>query len=127
MTKDVDAEKEGENLIVDLDERKTFCFDIDGVVATTVPGNKYNLAEPQPENISLVNTLYERGHRIVLFTARGYLTGIDWAEVTRNQLSAWGVKYHELMFGKPPADYYIDDKLISMERLRSLLRERNGA
>jgi hypothetical protein len=28
------------------------------------------------------------------------------------QLELWGCKYHELIMGKPSADYYIDDKAI---------------
>ena len=31
-------------------------------------------------------------------------------ELTKQQLDDWGVKYHELIMGKPHADYFIDDK-----------------
>lgn len=118
----VGQQKEG-NLAFNSDQRKTFCFDIDGIIATIVPGNQYDLAEPQPENIRVLNNLYEQGHRIIFCTARGTVTGIDWSEVTRNQLKAWGVKYHELVFGKPAADYYIDDKSLSTEQLQTLISE----
>lgn len=101
-------------------QKKTFCFDIDGVIATITPGNQYDLAEPQPEKIGVINKLYRQGHRIILYTARGSATGIDWTEVTCNQLKAWGVKYHELVFGKPAADYYIDDKILSVEQMEVL-------
>lgn len=30
--------------------------------------------------------------------------------LTKNSLKNWGVKYHELIFGKPTFDLYIDDK-----------------
>ena len=56
-------------------------------------------------------------HYIIVFTARGYVTGKDWINVTTAQLAKCGLKYHELKFGKPAADYYIDDKLISIEEL----------
>ncbi len=118
----VGKQKEG-NLTFNANQRKTFCFDIDGIIATITPGNQYDLAEPQPENIRAINNLYEQGHRIILCTARGSATGIDWSEVTRNQLKAWGVKYHELVFGKPAADYYIDDKSLSTEQLQTLISE----
>ncbi len=101
---------------------KTFCFDIDGVIAALVPGNQYDLASPLADNIQLINSLYEQGHQIILFTARGSKTGIDWREATRKQMSEWGVKYHKLLFDKPAADYYIDDKLISMEHLKTLIK-----
>ena len=103
--------------------KKTFCFDIDGVIATITPPNQYDLAAPQKETIRLINFLYELGHKIVLFTARGSATGIDWTEATRDQLRAWDVKYHELLFGKPVADYYIDDKFITIEELRRVASE----
>ena len=37
-------------------------------------------------------------------------SGIDWKDVTKNQFKEWGVKYHELKFGKPVYDLFIDDK-----------------
>ena len=37
-------------------------------------------------------------------------TGIDWEDTTKKQLDEWQVKYHELRFGKPHADVFIDDR-----------------
>lgn len=102
---------------------KTFCFDIDGVIATLVPVSEYHRAGPRREAIDLINGLYERGHHIVLFTARGSVTGIDWAGVTRKQLQEWGVRHHQLIFGKPAADYYIDDKMIALDEVHTFLTE----
>jgi hypothetical protein len=101
--------------------RKTFVFDIDGVVATIVPSLDYELAGPNQEIIRVVNLLYDRGHRIVLFTARGTLTGRDWRATTERQLRDWGVRFHELAFGKPAADYYIDDKALPVGELLDLV------
>ncbi len=97
-----------------------FVFDIDGVVATTVPGNDYSLAQPIDENVALINRLYAGGHRIVLFTARGSKTGRDWQQVTRDQMARWQVQYHELRFGKPAAHCYVDDRMLPMGTLLSL-------
>jgi CMP-N-acetylneuraminic acid synthetase len=94
---------------------RTFVVDLDGVVASLVPGNDYARATPLRANVERVNALHGRGHRVVLFTARGGTTGIDWSEVTRRQLEEWGVRYHELRFGKPAGDYYIDDRSVSLE------------
>ena len=99
---------------------RNFCFDIDGVIASLTENNDYRLAEPLVDNVTLINRLYDLGHHITLFTARGYVTKKDWTELTRKQLQAWGVLYHELLFGKPAADYYIDDKLISIEELKCI-------
>lgn len=87
----------------------TYCFDIDGTLCTHTNG-AYELAEPYPEVIARANALYESGHRMVLFTARGTTTGIDWRQLTESQLRSWGVKYHTLFFGKPEADIYVDDR-----------------
>lgn len=111
----------GYNLKRKLNEKKIFCFDVDGIIATIVPVSQYDLAMPQRENIKVINYLYEQGHQIILFTARGTATGIDWTELTRRQLIDWDVKYHKLLFGKPAADYYIDDKMLSIEKIKEYI------
>lgn len=88
----------------------SYCFDLDGTICTQEPDIPYYEAEPYPEVIEAVNHLYEDGNRIIIFTARGSCTGIDWRTCTERQLREWGVKYHELRFGKPEADYYVDDR-----------------
>ena len=61
--------------------------------------------------------LYDEGHHITFFTSRG-MTGTNgnvllcyerYFEFTKKQLNDWGVKYHQLILGKPPAEFYIDD------------------
>jgi hypothetical protein len=64
--------------------------------------------------------MYDKGHKIVLHTARGYVTGIDWSDVTKKQMADWGLKYHELKFGKPNADIYIDDRFYDITALETL-------
>jgi hypothetical protein len=91
---------------------KNYCFDLDGTLCTNTEG-EYESAIPFPERISKVNALYEVGSYILIYTARGTVTGIDWRKLTEKQLSLWGVKYHELRLGKPFADVYIDDRAIS--------------
>lgn len=98
----------------------TFVFDIDGVIAGIQKDLDYALSEPNQRMIDIINKLYDYGNKIVLFTARGYVTGKDWSTVTEDQMQRWGVKYHELKFGKPNADYYIDDKMLGLERLYHL-------
>ena len=100
-----------------LSRAMVVCMDIDGVIATISPGNDYALARPQQDVIDAVNLLHEVGHRIILFTARGSATGIDWSDVTRSQMVAWGVRHHELRFGKPAADVYVDDRATGIASL----------
>ena len=92
----------------------TYCFDIDGTLCTNTEG-AYERAEPLPDVIARVNALHAAGHRILLCTARGSTTGIDWRSLTASQLERWGVRYHELHMGKPTADLYVDDKAVNIK------------
>jgi CMP-N,N'-diacetyllegionaminic acid synthase len=103
--------------------RRVICVDIDGVLATVVPTLQYQEAQPIRYAIEIVNALYRAGHEIVLFTARGSATGMDWQALTERQLRSWGVQYHRLMFGKPAADYYVDDKAVLPDGLLNLLED----
>jgi CMP-N-acetylneuraminic acid synthetase len=98
---------------------RTFAFDLDGVLGSLVPGNDYRKAEPYAPGIALANRLHDAGNLIVVYTARGSATGHDWTSTTREQLRRWGVRHHELRFGKPAADYYVDDRSISIATLRA--------
>lgn len=91
-----------------------YCFDIDGTICTNTDG-EYGDAIPFYNTIEKVNNLYEKGNIIYFYTARGATTGFDWRELTYKQLNKWGVKYHDLFFGKPTADIYIDDKCINIK------------
>ena len=90
-----------------------YCFDIDGTLCTNTDGDYAN-AEPFKEICDRVNQLFEEGHQIQLYTARGATTRIDWRELTESQLEEWNVSYHALYLGKPTADVYIDDKAINV-------------
>lgn len=96
---------------------KRYCFDMDGVIAHLSPNNDYNLAKPNIEVIEKLNALYDLGNYIIIFTARGSATGIDWHQISLDQLNAWGVRHHEFRTGKPNADFYIDDKNLLITQL----------
>lgn len=91
---------------------KTFCFDFDGTLCTNTEG-EYESAEPFYDRIALVNKLFEDGNKIIIFTARGTVTGIDWRPLTLRQIEDWGIHFTELILGKPFAHQYIDDRGIS--------------
>jgi hypothetical protein len=88
-------------------------IDIDETICITPPSRDYSKATPIIENIEKANRLYEQGHEITYWTARGTQSGIDWTETTEKQLQEWGAKYHELKLGKPYYDLFIDDKNIN--------------
>ena len=75
----------------------------------------YDKAIPIKENIEKINKLYDEGHTVVYWTARGTMTGLDWYEVTGRQLKEWGAKHHDYKVGKPAYDVFICDKAINSE------------
>ena len=87
--------------------------DIDETICETPESRDYSLATPIIDNINKINDLYDEGHEIVYWTARGSLTGQDWMELTVKQFKEWGVKYHDLKMGKPFYDIFIDDRAIN--------------
>ena len=103
-------------IFVDIDE--TICI-------TDGPKNlarDYSKSNPILENIKAVNKLYEQGHHITYWTARGTESGIDWTDVTKKQLLEWGAKHNHLILGKPSYDLYIDDKSINTRNWEKLGR-----
>jgi len=97
--------------------KKIFCFDLDNTLCSTYK-KFYHRAKPKKEAIKLVNSLYDKGYYIKIFTGRymgrskdniskAYNIGYKF---TNKQLLKWGLKYHKLILGKPSFDYFVDDK-----------------
>lgn len=100
-------------------KKKRVSVDIDGCICTATEGD-YENAVPFPEAIKTLNRLYDAGYYLILHTSRfmgradnnaseAYRLGY---EFTTNQLNGWGLKYHELVLGKPRADILIDDRAL---------------
>ena len=87
--------------------------DIDETICETPDSRDYTQSTPIRERIEKINSMYEQGHTVVYWTARGTGSGLDWRETTEKQFKDWGVLYHELRFGKPIYDLFIDDKNIN--------------
>jgi len=96
-------------------DKLKYCFDIDGVISNQTFKHDYWNYTPVIEVINKINKLYDDGHYILLYTARGTESGIDWYQFTLTQMNNWGVKYHKLMMGKPSYDIIIDDKAINIK------------
>lgn len=95
-------------------KKKNIYIDIDNTICYYEEETMdYNKAIPDFVKIEIVNKLFNMGHHIIMWSARGMKTGIDWNELTKKQLNEWNVKYHELKLNKPPFDILIDDKAIN--------------
>ena len=98
---------------VDIDE--TICF-YEGEME--LDGQKdYSTARPSYLNIIKINNLYDEGHEIIYWTARGRRTGIDWYDFTRKQLESWGAQFHGLECNKPYYDLFIEDRSKRIEEI----------
>jgi CMP-N,N'-diacetyllegionaminic acid synthase len=94
-----------------------FCFDLDNVICET-SGTDYSISKPHKEVIKKINSLYEEGNKIIIFTARYMGRNNENVELainqgfvsTEKQLKNWGLKFNKLIFGKPVYDVYVDDK-----------------
>ena len=98
-------------IFVDIDE--TICF-----YESKEKRLGYRNAIPNKENIAKINKLYNEGHEITYYTARGAVSKIDYFGLTKNQLETWKCKYHHLSVGKKPDyDLLICDKTKRIEEI----------
>lgn len=101
------------------------CFDLDNTLVTNpvVPGD-YSTVRPIRKMVALAQKMHEEGHTIIIHTARRMLTHRhnvgaairDIANITLQTLEKFGIPYDELIFGKPVADMYIDDRAVNPYR-----------
>ena len=89
--------------------------DIDETICLNDEDRDYSSAKPILENIDKINRLFDLGHEITYWSARGTVTGINWEKITLNQFKKWNVKFNNLILGqKPDFDLLIDDKAINI-------------
>jgi capsule biosynthesis phosphatase len=99
-----------------------FCFDLDNTLVSypKISGD-YSSVEPIKRVINFSNFLYDQGHTIIIHTARRMRTHggnvgrvqADISKITFDTLDKFDIKYHEIYFGKPYAQFYIDDLAVS--------------
>jgi capsule biosynthesis phosphatase len=99
-------------------KQKRFCFDLDNTLVTyPKTQGDYSTVDPIHKNIEYLRFLKESGHHIIIYTARRMKTHggnvgsiiADIGKVTLDTLLKFKIPYDELFFGKPYADFYIDD------------------
>jgi hydroxymethylpyrimidine pyrophosphatase-like HAD family hydrolase len=110
-----------------MSKQKTIAFDLDDVLCfrdkkyESLGVEKYRYCVPNHDYIQLLNKLFDSGHKIIIYTARGmthYSGDVQAIEtnlrsVTEEQLKTWGARYHELVFGKRHYEVLIDDKALN--------------
>jgi capsule biosynthesis phosphatase len=98
------------------------CFDLDNTLVThpTIHGD-YSSVLPIQRNIDYLKLLHRLGHTIIIYTARRFRTHsgnvgaivADIGKVTFDTLDKFNIPYDEIFFGKPYAQYYIDDLAVN--------------
>lgn len=98
------------------------CFDLDNTLVTypEIPGD-YSTVKPIKKMIDLLLFFKKQGHEIIIYTARRMETHKsnigkvikDIAMTTFVTLEKFGILYDEIIFGKPIADIYIDDRAMN--------------
>ena len=98
------------------------CFDFDNTLVSypTIPGDYYSV-EPIQRNINFLKLLHSLGHTIIIYTARRMKTHggnvgrvvADISRVTLDTLDKFDIPYDEIYFGKPYANFYIDDLAVN--------------
>ena len=89
-------------IVVDIDETILYSDLIDG---------EYHIKGINHILVTRINELWSKGNEIIIHTGRHW----NQLDATMEQLTDAGIAFDTLIMGKPPADYYIDDKAIKPE------------
>lgn len=121
-TKHLGTYQEIEQSPIISSKKMRICFDLDNTLVTypETPGD-YSTVKPIKKMIDLLHFFKQQGHEIIIYTARRMETHKsnvgkvikDIAIVTLSTLEKFGIEYDEIIFGKPIADIYIDDRAMN--------------
>lgn len=90
-------------------EARTICLDLDHTLCLS--SGEYAQAKPVAGARKALLRLRKAGWVIVLYTARHFN---HW-QVTVTWLAQHGFVYDQIVFGKPPARFYVDDRAIPFD------------
>jgi capsule biosynthesis phosphatase len=103
-------------------KKKRFCFDLENTLIVLEPENDDQLHfKTINKNIDFLRFLKKDGHDIIIYTScgmkkhKGNLSTIikDYSKNIFEILEKYNIPYDEIYFGKPDADFYIDDLSIN--------------
>ena len=95
-------------------KKKRFCFDLENtlVTAPTVPGD-YRTCRPIKRNVEFARSLSRMGHTIIVQSSlqETSLAKQGFHQVIQ-MMEDLGIPHDDVHFGKPAADFYIDDEAV---------------
>jgi uncharacterized HAD superfamily protein len=86
-------------------------IDLDGTICTEEKTYSRSLAKIKDHAADTINDLFDKGHTIIIYSARTWME----FEMTSAWLKNQGIKYHQLIMGKPIGDVWIDDRALRFE------------
>ena len=98
------------------------CFDLDNTLVTFPKiKNDYTTVEPIQKNINFLKYIKSFGNTIIIYTARRMKTYSgntgkvlqNVGKITFDTLDKFDIPYDEIYFGKPQADFYVDDLAVN--------------
>jgi len=94
-------------------------IDMDGTICTEEKTYSRSLAKVKEGAAKSINTLYEQGHTIIIYSARTWME----YEMTAHWLKANNIKYHQLILGKPIGDVWIDDRALTFDNWENIEKQ----
>lgn len=94
-------------------------IDLDGTICTEEKTYSRCLAKPLEKAIESINKFYDEGNTIIIHSARSWQE----FEMTEHWLKSHGVKYHQLVLGRPIGDVWIDDRAIRFDNWDNVVRK----
>jgi len=95
---------------------KIIAIDMDGTICSI--NDKYQDCELLEGARESINHIKKKGYKVYIHTGRHILN----AEITIKWLIDNKIEYDHIVFGKPPAKYYIDDKAIKFDNWKNVLK-----
>jgi len=80
-----------------------YCFDIDNTICKMESLKRYTPIKPR---IEYINKKFNEGNYIYLYTCRAQ-------NGTAKLLKSFGLKYHEIIYGKPKCHIIVDDSVVN--------------
>lgn len=105
------------------------CIDVDDCVTEWNNDRDYVNFKPDIVMVTMINKLYDEGHHITLYTARGMKSvgpGRIASEIVPSllqNLANIGLRFHELLTHKPVYDWIIDDKAMRPDEFKNLMNK----
>jgi hypothetical protein len=97
-------------------------IDMDGTICSEEKTYSRSLAIPLEGAVKNINDLYNKGHTILIYSARSWQE----FEMTTDWLNRYKVKYHQLILGKPIGDVWIDDRALNFGNWETVRAELDG-